>query len=147
MTSKTLYETEISNSFRCDVYYEDTDFTGYVYHANYLKFMERAREHLFGIQNIREGFENGHHFVVAKIDIEYKKPAKHADHLIVKSTAQLTRSPLFYVKQEIFREGKDGTFELLTAAQVKVVSVGDQGQPKRIPEEFLKIISDDKTRQ
>ena len=56
------------------VYYEDTDFSGYVYHANYLKFFERGREELLGVEKLQELFKKGLHFVVAKIQISYHKP-------------------------------------------------------------------------
>jgi len=137
LKGNVVNEAQLQGEYSCHVYYEDTDFTGYVYHANYLKFMERAREHLFGIDSIKASFEDGHHFVVANLDITYKHPAKHADKLTVVSKAHLTRSPLFYVDQEVYRVDADGGRTLLTEARVKVVSVGQAGAPKRISEHFL----------
>ena len=51
------------------IYYEDTDFTGYVYHANYLKFFERAREEGLGRRFLKKLYKMGKHFVVKSINI------------------------------------------------------------------------------
>ena len=62
------------------IYYEDTDLSGFVYHSNYLKFFERAREHLIGVSFLRELYtQQGLHFVVSKAQLEYKSPARHGD--------------------------------------------------------------------
>jgi acyl-CoA thioester hydrolase len=117
------------------VYYEDTDFTGYVYHANYLKFCERAREHLLGVQRLKENFLSGHHFVVRRMHIEFLQPAVHGDALIVRSSVPVTASPRWSIRQEIFRTG---TTEIhLFTAEVEIVHVNRAGKPARVRAEFL----------
>ena len=66
------------------VYFEDTDSGGVVYHANYLKFMERARTEWlrsFGLNQKKLKQEENIMFVVRKIDIQYKIPARFNDLL------------------------------------------------------------------
>lgn len=65
------------------IYYEDTDFSGFVYHAQYLKFFERAREQLFGIAWLRSLYESGFHFAVHELQLAYQKPAHHGNTLLV----------------------------------------------------------------
>ena len=65
------------SSFSVRVYYEDTDHSGVVYHANYLKYFERAREHLLGVDELVALWnEQGVGFVVYRADITYKKGAR-----------------------------------------------------------------------
>lgn len=68
------------------VYYEDTDFTGAVYHANFLKFFERAREHMIGVDRLaRLHREEGVGFVVYRAELQYRAPAFHSDELEIRS--------------------------------------------------------------
>ncbi len=70
------------------VYFEDTDSGDVVYHANYLKFMERARTEWirnFGLNQTKLKKEDKVMFVVRKIDIQYKIPARFNDELIVQT--------------------------------------------------------------
>lgn len=68
------------------VYYEDTDFSGVVYHANYLKYFERAREHLLGVEELVRMFrEDGIGFVVYKADLTFKEGAVHGDSLEIRT--------------------------------------------------------------
>ena len=69
------------------VYYEDTDHSGVVYHANYLKFFERAREDIIGIQTLSDMWHNqGIGFAVYKIAIQYHDGAVFGDKLSIKTT-------------------------------------------------------------
>ena len=121
LSSITLSKGELIKTSRFDggpVYYEDTDFSGFVYHANYLKFCERAREHLIGIDKIRQSFERGLHFVVHELNITYKKPLSHGcEFFVLSSLYQSPRSPRIYFHQEIFFQ-KERTSEPLLAADV-----------------------------
>ena len=79
----------INNTFHVQVYYEDTDHSGVVYHANYLKYFERAREHLLGIPALVTLFqEHGIGFVVYKADLTYKKGAQFGDHVRIETTVE-----------------------------------------------------------
>nr|WP_320016744.1 YbgC/FadM family acyl-CoA thioesterase [uncultured Desulfobacter sp.] len=71
------------------VYYEDTDHSGVVYHANYLKFFERAREDIFGVENlVRMWNDKGIGFAVYKADIGYHDGAQFGDLLDIRTTCE-----------------------------------------------------------
>ncbi len=73
--------------FKAQVYYEDTDHSGVVYHANYLKFFERAREDIIGIDALSDMWHNqGIGFAVYKIAIQYHDGAVFGDLLDIKTT-------------------------------------------------------------
>ena len=74
--------------FQVQVYYEDTDFSGFVYHANYLKYCERARSAYLRDQGVDQNamFAEGMTFVVCKIDCEFLRPAKFDDELVVETS-------------------------------------------------------------
>lgn len=79
----------IISTFPVQVYYEDTDHSGVVYHANYLKYFERAREHLLGISALVTLFEeHGIGFVVYKADLTYKKGAQFGDTVRIETTVE-----------------------------------------------------------
>ena len=108
------------------VYYEDTDAGGVVYHANYLRFMERARTEwlrALGFEQDLLAQELGIVFVVASLDIQYRKPARFNDALSVTSSISTVGRVSILFKQEIWREGLNNSPELLTTASVKVVCV------------------------
>ena len=66
--------------FPVSIYYEDTDFSGLVYHANYLKYCERAREHLLGRDRlVRMWSETGMGFVVYRAELQFREPARFGD--------------------------------------------------------------------
>ncbi|MBS4083361.1 MAG: tol-pal system-associated acyl-CoA thioesterase [Rhizobiales bacterium] len=127
------------------VYYEDTDFSGVVYHASYLRFMERGRTdflRLLGVDH-RALFEEagkeapGFAFVVRSMNIEYLKPAHMDDVLtIITSPAEAAGASLT-LKQEVFR-GET----LLLEAMVKAAFVSG-GRARRIPEALRKAMSPD----
>jgi len=105
------------------VYYEDTDFTGVVYHANYLKYFERAREHMLGISElVRLHREQGMGFVVYRAELTYKEGAVHGDTLEVRTQAQAASAYRAVFQQEVYRVGGDhrlvhGTVELVCVNQ------------------------------
>ncbi len=120
------------------VYYEDTDFSGVVYHANYLKYFERSREHMLGIQALARLYkEDGLGFVVYKIEMTFRRPAVHADELVVRSFSW-TESPLRIVFDQSVWRGEDP--KPLVKAQIELACVNRQGHPKLIPGSVLKII-------
>jgi len=101
------------------VYYEDTDFSGIVYHANYLKYFERAREHMFGVDElVRLYHEDGIGFVVYRAELKFREGAVHGDRLEVRTTVQLESSYRLVFQQNIYRKQGDrplveGTVELV----------------------------------
>ena len=71
------------------IYYEDTDLTGSVYHANYLAYFERAREHLLGVDELVRLYRvDGVGFVVHHAEVTFRAPCRHGDTLQVLTTAR-----------------------------------------------------------
>lgn len=123
---------------RFPVYYEDTDFSGYVYHANFLKYFERGREELVGLEFVRELFNRGVHYVVARCDLSFHAPAGHGDLIEVATRMRLSLSPVSLVEQEAWkvpRDGAAGKPEKLVSAKIKLVAVNKQGESIRIPDD------------
>ncbi len=123
-----------THSLPTRVYVEDTDFSGLVYHASYVRFMERARTELLrslGMQQ-RE-FHAGEApiiFVVRTMDIDFRKPAVMDDLLSIETQAVELGGASFTLDQRVMRDG-----ELLVGATVKVVCV-ENGRARRLPPEF-----------
>ena len=81
----------IEGKMRLPIYYEDTDFSGYVYHANYLKFFERARTEALREAGINQsGLWQSENigFVVRRLSVDYTKPARLDDLLAVETQLQ-----------------------------------------------------------
>ena len=117
------------------VYYEDTDFTGIVYHANYLRYMERGRTNylrLIGADH-RALFEEtekeapGFAFVVRSMTIEFFKPARMDDVLEVITEPEVVKGASTTVRQRIIRGD-----ELLVEARVRVAFISG-GRARPIP--------------
>ena len=117
------------------VYYEDTDFSGVVYHARYLHFMERARTdylRLLGVEQATlaiEGDTEGLVFVVHRMEIDFKQPARMDDILTITTATEKAGGAKMVLQQEIRREGT-----LLIAAKVIIAVINGQGRPRRLPE-------------
>jgi len=117
------------------VYYEDTDFTGIVYHANYLRFMERGRTNylrLIGADHraLFEATEKeapGFAFVVRTMTIDYLKPARMDDVLDIVTAPEEVRGASITLLQQCRRGG-----ELLVEAHVRVAFIS-QGRARPIP--------------
>lgn len=123
------------------VYYEDTDVGGIVYHANYLKFMERARtEWLRDLGFSQEQLRcEDTLFVVRNLQIRYKAPAFLDDELLATVFIERTRKVGMQIQQTIQRQDKDG-FELLADAQVEIACISTTGKPKKLPQPLLNIL-------
>jgi len=122
--------------FECKVYYEDTDCMSVVYHANYLKYLERARTEYVGqrLASVREYHDNGYHFMVHKIEIVFHAPAKLGDSLVVRTWIEHTTRFRVVVKQIITRKGEPRDY--LVTATVTLVAVSPDGELLHIPAEF-----------
>jgi len=119
------------------VYYEDTDLSGFVYHSNYLKFFERAREHVIGIRFLKELYDQGYHFVVSKASLEYRSPAQHGDQIVVISEAQYSRSPAIPFEQNAYVLEPNGQKRLLVVGQITIVALNAQNRPIRMPDVIM----------
>jgi len=88
------------------IYYEDTDVSGMVYHANYLKYFERAREHFIGPEELVRLFEKENTaFVVYKAELTYKEGARLGDELEIRSTVEAESKYRAIFHQDVYRLG------------------------------------------
>ena len=123
----------MAHQFPVTVYYEDTDMGGIVYHANYLKFIERARSAWvakLGVDQLKLK-DDGTVFVVRRIEADYLAPAILGDALEVRSAVEATSGVRWVLRQEVFR-GTQKIFEAL----VTVVAMGPNGKPQLLPAEL-----------
>ncbi len=115
------------------VYFEDTDFTGLVYHANFLKFCERGRSdfiRLLGIDHQSLAAPKKGEpavFVVRRIEIDYLKPARIDEVLEVVTRCAEIGGATLVLNQEVRRDGTP-----LARAKVSVVLVSHAGKPQRL---------------
>ncbi|MBB3984924.1 tol-pal system-associated acyl-CoA thioesterase [Sagittula sp. NFXS13] len=116
--------------FNVRVYYEDTDMAGIVYHANYLKFIERARSDWVKDQGLDQNAmrEEGIVFVVRRIEADYLAPAKYDDVLEVRTVTKSMTGVRLIMSQEVLR-GE----EVLFRAEVTAVCATLDGHPVRLP--------------
>lgn len=119
------------------VYYEDTDAGGVVYHSQYLNYLERTRtEWLRNLGYVQTQMRDDYAivFVVRHIQIDFIKPARFDDALIVSATLAKKSGVSLKFNQTIMRDG-----ELLIQAKVDVVCVDvNKFKPTRIPQQMLK---------
>lgn len=124
------------------VYWEDTDAGGIVYHANYLRFFERARSEWlralgFGQEKLRS--EAGIVFVVHRMEIGFNAPARLDDELMATVAATEPRSASFHVIQELLR---GGDAKPLVTARVRIACLDARElRPRPIPGMLLKEIA------
>jgi acyl-CoA thioester hydrolase len=121
--------------FAVRVYFEDTDLGGVVYHANYLRFLERARSDLLRALGIdqRAAFEQGEGiYAVTEMHIKYARPAKFDDELVIVSRVNALRRASCVVDQKIMR-----AHERVVEATVTVAFLTPEGRPTRQPADWL----------
>ena len=124
--------------YQIRVFYEDTDFSGYVYHANYLKYCERARSDYLRVIGVDQNamFANGLAFVVRRMDCEFLRTCKFEDVLDVE-TRLLDMGGARFELAQLVKRGEEQLF----AAKVTVAIIDGQGRPKRIPPELAQKFS------
>ena len=131
----TAGEFDPTGSFRYRVYWEDTDAGGVVYHARYLQFLERARSDCLaglGISQTDLRRERGLGFVVTRMEIDFRKPARLEDELDVSVSVQAVGRARMDFRQQI-RRGE----ELLIEATVRAACLNaEQFVPARLPAEI-----------
>ena len=113
------------------VYFEDTDLSGVVYHANYLRWFERARSDLLRLLGIdqRAAYEAGEGaFAVSEMTLRYLAPARLDDAVVIETRADEVAAASCRLTQWARRDG-----QLLTEAKVRVGFVGPDGRPRRQP--------------
>ena len=121
--------------FPVRVYFEDTDTGGIVYHANYLKFMERARTEILracGFEQSASMADGGAGYAVRACQIDFMAPARLDDVLEVRSTLAKVGAAYLDARQDIWRGD-----EPLTEATVRAVCINGKGAPMRHPRAML----------
>lgn len=116
--------------FQIRIYYEDTDFSGNVYHAAYLKFMERARTEFLREREVHhtELLKTGLVFAVRDLQISYDRPARIDDLLEVTTKVDIIKGARMILSQTVSRQD-----EVLTRANVTIVAISLEGRPLRLP--------------
>ena len=120
------------------VYFEDTDFSGLVYHANYLKFCERGRSDMLRLTGVHhaELTKDGLHFVVRRMVCDFKAPARIDDVLRVETRIKLVTGARLVMAQAVMHDGRT-----LFEADVTVAMINRSGRPQRIPTEMIQLVS------
>lgn len=129
--------TDSGHLLRQRVYYEDTDFSGVVYHARYLHFLERGRTDCIRLLGVSQGRMHagdaddaqGLAFVVRRMEIDFLLPARMDDILTIRTWATKLKGARMTLAQEITAKGRT----LLTAT-VLVAVINAAGRPRRLPD-------------
>ena len=120
-----------THRFPIRVYFEDTDLSGVVYHANYLRFMERARSDMLSVAGVdqRGAFDSGEGvYAVADLSIKFRAPAKLDDALVVVSRVVGVGAATATIHQRVMRGEQTLTDATVTAAFLTLA-----GRPRRQP--------------
>jgi acyl-CoA thioester hydrolase len=122
------------------IYYEDTDCGGVIYHANYLRYFERARTEFFAERGIsvRDLVEQGIIFVVAWAEISYEAPGQYGDVLVVESKIEQAKRVSFLFSHVVRKKGDD---TVLVRAKIKLGCVNGERRPTRLPASILSTLS------
>ncbi len=122
--------------FHCKVYYEDTDCMSVVYHANYAKYMERARTEFVAdrLSNIESYHDSGFFFMVHKLEMAFHAPARLGDMLAIRTWIENTTKYRVVVRQIITRQGEPRDY--LVTGTVTLVTVNPDGELLPVPGEF-----------
>ncbi|MDQ7017526.1 MAG: tol-pal system-associated acyl-CoA thioesterase [Robiginitomaculum sp.] len=121
------------------IYYEDTDFSGVVYHASYLRFMERGRTEYLRLSGVdHKALLQGDMplaFAVRRMQIDFARPARIDDLLSVQTRFVSARGARIEAHQSILH-GE----ELLVSAEVQIACIDLEGRPRRLPKPLLLLL-------
>ncbi len=123
----------MTHAFAITVYYEDTDMGGVVYHANFLRFIERARSDFVRQLGVDQNAmrDAGIVWVVTRIEADYLSPARFEDELTVETTVEKATSARLTMVQIVRRDAR----ELFRARVTAVCMDMNSGRPLRLPAE------------
>jgi len=114
------------------IYYEDTDFTGVVYHANYLRYFERGRSDFFRLVGVSHSSllerPDPAAFTITRISVDFKRAARIDDALLVRTTYDSAKGPRLFISQRITRDE-----DLIATAQVEAACIDLKGRARRPP--------------
>jgi len=120
------------------IYYEDTDHSGVVYHANYLKYFERAREHLLGVDElVRLWEEEGIGFVVYQVRVKFREGARHGRTYEIRTTVK-QGSPFRAVFTQQVWEPQGAAW--MVDGEVELCCVDREGKLVKLPESVQALI-------
>jgi acyl-CoA thioester hydrolase len=122
------------------VYYEDTDFTGVVYHANYARYFERGRSDFLRLTGISHTELLADHeptaFVVTRLAMDFRAAARIDDALSVRTTYDTVRGPRLMISQRIVRGGT-----IICVAEVQAACISLDGRVRRPPKGMVEILT------
>ena len=121
--------------YNCEVFYEDTDMGGRVYHANYLKFIERARSKFINSLNVDQRLlllEEKKFFIVKNIVADYLLPAYFGDKLVICTNLVELKRASMILKQEIMRDDQK-----LFKCNVRLAMLNSIGKPERFSADLV----------
>ena len=121
--------------YKCEVFYEDTDMGGRVYHANYLKFIERARSKFIESLHIDQRallLAENKFFVVKNIIADYLLPAYFGDKLVIRTTLIEIKRASMMLKQEILKDNKR-----IFDCDVRLALLNSSGKPEKFSVDFI----------
>ena len=125
------------------IYYEDTDHGGVVYHANYLKYMERGRTEwlrTWGFEQSELAKKYDVLFALTRSDIRYRSPARFDDLLTVHTHLLEAKGARMQFGQKIYHGDR-----LLVEGDIHLACMNAAGKPKRIPQSLLDRINKEKS--
>lgn len=121
------------------IYYEDTDFTGMVYHANYLRYFERGRSDFFRLAGISHtallALAKPTAFTLVRLELDFKKAARIDDALQVRTTYDEVKGARLMVSQRITRGD-----EVIAEAKIQAVCIDLAGRAIRPPAEMVDLL-------
>jgi acyl-CoA thioester hydrolase len=119
------------------VYYADTDFSGVVYHARYLEFLERGRSDFLRLAGVHHTeLADGKHgeklvWVVRRMEIDFRGSARIDDILTIETRVENISGARIFMGQRLLRDN-----EVLVEARVEAAIIGASGRPRRFPKEW-----------
>lgn len=125
----------LEHHFGLRVYFEDTDLTGVVYHANYLRYMERARSDMLLAAGVdqRTTFESGEGaYALRSVRLDYRVPARLGEELNVVSRLVSLRAAAVVIQQRVMRDET-----IVAQGEVEAAFVSPTGRPRRQPAAWI----------
>ncbi|MHA7885708.1 tol-pal system-associated acyl-CoA thioesterase [Nitratireductor rhodophyticola] len=130
--------TDFGHRLVARVYFADTDFTGVVYHARYLEFLERGRSDFLRLAGVHHTeLADGKHgevlsWVVRRMEIDFRQPARVDDIVTVETRTEAISGARIQMAQRLLR-GEN----VLVEAKVEAAIIGASGRPRRFPKEWI----------
>lgn len=130
--------TEFGHRLMARVYYADTDFSGVVYHARYLEFLERGRSDYLRLAGVHHTeLAEGKHgekivWVVRRMEIDFRRPARMDDIVTIDTRTEDISGARIFMAQHLKRGD-----EVLVEARVEAAIIGENGRPRRFPREWI----------